>query len=31
MTIKDSMVRASRAAGITTEKLGGAISIPHID
>jgi len=31
MTVKDSMVRASRAAGITTEKLGGAISIPHID
>ena len=31
MTIKDSLSRASRAAAITTTKLGGAESIPKID
>ena len=31
MKIKDCLLRASKAAGITTEKLGGAISIPSID
>mgnify|MGYP001252899903 len=31
MKIKDCLLRASKAAGITTEKLGGAVSIPSID
>ena len=31
MKIKNCLLRASKAAGITTEKLGGAISIPSID
>ena len=31
MTVKDSMLRASKAAGISTKKLGGAISIPSIN
>ena len=29
--IKESMEKATKAAGITTEKIGGAISIPTID
>ena len=31
MTVKDSMIRASKAAAISTEKLGGATSIPFVD
>ena len=29
--IKECMEKATKAAGITTEKIGGAISIPSID
>ena len=29
--IKECMEKATKAAGITTEKIGGAISIPTID
>ncbi len=31
MIVKDSMIRASKASAITTEKLGGATSIPLFD